>query len=53
MCQGPAGAGGDTPDPRHGREFIAGADLLDALPVLRRLWDSGVASSVDILARPW
>lgn len=31
------------------RNFIAGADPHDALPRLRRLWDEGVASSVDLL----
>ena len=29
--------------------FIAGADLADALPTIRRLWDSGIASSIDLL----
>ncbi len=31
------------------RHFIAGADVTSALPTLRRLWNEGVAFSVDLL----
>ena len=31
------------------RKFIAGTDAADALPGLRKLWDNGIAFSVDLL----
>jgi proline dehydrogenase len=43
------GAAAATGVRRMGHRFIVGATPKDAVPVLRRLWNDGIASSVDLL----
>jgi RHH-type proline utilization regulon transcriptional repressor/proline dehydrogenase/delta 1-pyrroline-5-carboxylate dehydrogenase len=43
------GAAAATGVRRMGHRFIVGATPKDAIPVLRRLWNDGIASTVDLL----